>query len=94
VKKELKLDKLEVKAYAGDVIDPHSVARQQALSISSAARPPTILIARSRFAYTNTHFLTASRFVSKKSSKINSIDDLGGKSVVFHVGHHQHQAAH
>src|ERR1700726_85469 len=32
--------------------------------------------------FTNTHYLTASRFVSKKSSHINSIDDLKGKSVV------------
>ncbi len=36
--------------------------------------------------FTNTHFLTASRFVSKKSSKINSIDDLKGKSVVSTSG--------
>ena len=37
-------------------------------------------------AYTNTHFLTASRYVSKKSSKINSIDDLKGKAVVSTSG--------
>src|SRR6201985_1295837 len=36
--------------------------------------------------FTNTHFLTASRFVSKKSSKIGSIDDLKGKSVVSTAG--------
>src|SRR5712672_2344225 len=36
--------------------------------------------------FTNTHFLTATRFVSKKSSKINSIDDLKGKSVVSTSG--------
>jgi glutamate/aspartate transport system substrate-binding protein len=36
--------------------------------------------------FTNTHFLTASRFVSKKSSKLNSIDDLKGKSVVSTSG--------
>src|SRR3954452_1405396 len=36
--------------------------------------------------FTNTHFLTASRFVSKKTSKINSIDDLKGKSVVSTSG--------
>ena len=39
-----------------------------------------------QIAYTNTHFLTASRFVSKKSGKINSIDDLKGKSVVSTSG--------
>src|SRR6476620_11526544 len=49
VKKELKLDKLEVTL--------------------------------KQVAFTNAHFLTATRFVSKKSSKINSIDDLKGKPV-------------
>src|SRR6202165_2418421 len=36
--------------------------------------------------FTNTHSLTATRFVSKKSSKLNSIDDLKGKSVVSTSG--------
>ena len=39
-----------------------------------------------QISFTNTHFLTASRFVSKKASKINSIDDLKGKSVVSTSG--------
>src|SRR5262245_57764816 len=36
--------------------------------------------------FTNTHFLTASRYVSKKSSKIGSMDDLKGKTVVSTSG--------
>jgi glutamate/aspartate transport system substrate-binding protein len=36
--------------------------------------------------FTNTHFLTATRFVSKKTSNINSIDDLKGKTVVSSAG--------
>jgi len=36
--------------------------------------------------FTNTHFLTATRFVSKKSSKLNLIDDLKGKSVASTSG--------
>jgi glutamate/aspartate transport system substrate-binding protein len=36
--------------------------------------------------FTNTHFLTATRFVSKKSSKLSSIDDLKGKSVASTSG--------
>src|SRR6266404_4684837 len=36
--------------------------------------------------FTNTHFLTATRFVSKKSSKIGSIEDLKGKSVASTSG--------
>ena len=37
-------------------------------------------------AFTNTHYLTASRYLTKKASKINSIDDLKGKSVVSTSG--------
>jgi glutamate/aspartate transport system substrate-binding protein len=37
-------------------------------------------------AFTNTHFLTATRFVSKKSANLNSIDDLKGKSVASTSG--------
>ena len=36
--------------------------------------------------YTNTHFLTASRYVTKKDSKIGKIDDLKGKTVVSTSG--------
>jgi glutamate/aspartate transport system substrate-binding protein len=36
--------------------------------------------------FTNTHFLTATRFVAKKSSNIHSIDDLKGKTVVSSAG--------
>src|SRR5205823_1385248 len=32
--------------------------------------------------FTNTHFLTATRFASKKSAHIDRIDDLKGKTVV------------
>src|ERR1051326_7799334 len=80
VKKELKLDKLEVK------LNP----------VSSSARIPLMANGTidlecgsttnntdrlKQVAFTNTHFLTATRFVSKKSSKLNSIDDLKGKPV-------------
>jgi glutamate/aspartate transport system substrate-binding protein len=37
-------------------------------------------------AFTNTHFLTATRYVSKKSSKLNAIDDLKGKTVASTAG--------
>ena len=36
--------------------------------------------------FTNTHFLTATRFVAKKSSDLKSIDDLKGKTVVSSAG--------
>ena len=85
VKKELKLDKLEVK------LNP----------VSSSARIPLMANGTidlecgsttnntdrlKQVAFTNTHFLTATRFVSKKSSKLDSIDDLKGKSVASTSG--------
>jgi glutamate/aspartate transport system substrate-binding protein len=85
VKKELKLDKLEVK------LNP----------VTSSTRIPLLANGtvdlecgsttnngdrQKQISFTNTHFLTASRFVSKKSSKLNSIEDLKGKSVVSTSG--------
>jgi glutamate/aspartate transport system substrate-binding protein len=85
VKQELKLDKLEVRL----------------TSVSSSTRIPLLAngtidlecgsttnnIDRQRqVAFSNTHFLTATRFVSKKSSRINSIDDLKGRTVVSTSG--------
>jgi glutamate/aspartate transport system substrate-binding protein len=85
VKKELKLDKLEVK------LTP----------VSSSARIPLMANGTidlecgsttnntdrlKQVAFTNTHFLTATRFVSKKASKLGSIDDLKGKPVASTSG--------
>jgi glutamate/aspartate transport system substrate-binding protein len=85
VKNELKLDKLEVRL----------------TSVSSSTRIPLLANGtidlecgsttnntdrQRQVAFSNTHFLTASRFVSKKSSRINSIDELKGKTVVSTSG--------
>src|SRR6202047_3869345 len=85
VKKELKLDKLEVQfnpvpsstripLLANGTIDLECGA-----TTNNADRLKQV-------AFTNTHFLTATRFVSKKSSKIDSIDGLKGKSVASTSG--------
>src|SRR3954464_10956306 len=85
VQKELKLDKLKVELnpvtsstriplLANDTID---------LECGSTTNNPDRL---KQVWFTNTHFLTATRFVSKKSSKLNSIDDLKGKSVASTSG--------
>jgi glutamate/aspartate transport system substrate-binding protein len=81
VKKELKLDKLEVK------LNP----------LTSAMRIPSIAngtvdlecgsttnnLERQRLAaFTITHFVTANRFVSKKASNLKTVEDLKGKTVV------------
>src|SRR3982075_2500390 len=85
VKKELKLDKLEVK------LNPVTSSTRIPLlangTIDLECGSTTNNTERQKqISFTNTHFLTASRFVSKKSSKINSIDDLKGKSVVSTSG--------
>ncbi len=85
VKKELKLDKLQVELnpltsssriplLANGTID---------LECGSTTNNPD---RQKQVAFTNTHFLTATRFVSKKSSNIKSIDDLKGKTVASTSG--------
>ena len=85
VKKELKLDKLEVK------LNPVSSSTRIPLlangTIDLECGSSTNNVERQKqVAFTNTHFLTASRYVSKKANKINAIDDLKGKSVVSTAG--------
>jgi glutamate/aspartate transport system substrate-binding protein len=85
VKKELKLDKLEVK------LNPVTSATRIPLlangTVDLECGSTTNNVERQKqVSFTNTHFLTASRFVSKKSSKIASIDDLKGKTVVSTAG--------
>src|SRR4051794_38212968 len=85
VKKELKLDKLEVKlnpvtsSTRIPLLANGTIDLECGSTTNNAERQKQI-------AYTNTHFLTASRYVSKKSSKIGAIDDLKGKSVVSTAG--------
>ena len=85
VKKELKLDKLEVRlnpvtsSTRIPLLANGTIDLECGSTTNNADRQKQI-------SFTNTHFLTASRFVSKKSSKINSIDDLKGKSVVSTSG--------
>src|SRR5690242_6763412 len=85
VKKELKLDKLEVK------LNPVTSATRIPLmangTIDLECGSTTNNAERQKqVSFTNTHFLTASRYVTKKSSKIEKIDDLKGKSVVSTAG--------
>jgi glutamate/aspartate transport system substrate-binding protein len=85
VKKELKLDKLEVKLnpVTSSTRIPLLANGTIDLECGSTTNNPERL---KQVAFTNTHFLTATRFVSKKSSKLNSIDDLKGKSVASSSG--------
>jgi glutamate/aspartate transport system substrate-binding protein len=85
VKKELKLDKLEVKL--NPVTSSTRIPLMANGTVDLECGSTTNNADRQKqVSFTNTHFLTASRFVSKKSSKINSIDDLKGKPVVSTSG--------
>lgn len=85
VKKELKLDKLEVKlnpvtsSTRIPLLANGTIDLECGSTTNNADRQKQV-------SFTNTHFLTASRFVSKKSSKLNSIEDLKGKTVVSTSG--------
>ena len=85
VKANLKVDKLEVK------LNP----------VTSATRIPLIangtvdlecgsttnnLEREKQVSFTITHFVTANRFVSKKSAKFKTVDDLKGKTIVSTSG--------
>jgi glutamate/aspartate transport system substrate-binding protein len=81
VKKELKLDKLEIKltpvtsSSRIPLLANGTIDLECGSTTNNAEREKQV-------SFTNTHFLTASRFVSKKSAKLVRIDDLKGKSVV------------
>jgi glutamate/aspartate transport system substrate-binding protein len=85
VKKELKLQKLDVK------LNPVTSSTRIPLlangTIDLECGSTTNNVERQKqVSFTNTHYLTASRFVSKKATKLNSIADLKGKSVVSTSG--------
>ncbi len=85
VKAELKLDKLEVRLNSVTsstripLLANGTIDLECGSTTNNAERQKQV-------AFTNTHFLTATRFVAKKSSKLNSIADLKGKPVVSTSG--------
>jgi glutamate/aspartate transport system substrate-binding protein len=85
VKKELKLDNLAVELVpvSSSTRIPLLANGTIDLECGSTTNNPDRL---KQIAFTYTHFLTATRFISKKSNKLNSIDDLKGKSVVATSG--------
>ena len=85
VKRELKLDKLEVRYQL--VTSPSRIPLMANGTIDLECGNTTNNAERQQQVwYTNTHFLTASRFVSKVESKIGSINDLKGKTIVSPAG--------
>ena len=85
VKQELKLDKLETKLVP--VTSATRIPLMANGTIDLECGSTTNNVERQKqVAFTNTHFLTASRFVSKKASKLDKIEDLKGKTVVSTSG--------
>ena len=85
VKKELKLDKLEVK------LNPVTSATRIPLmangTIDLECGSTTNNLDRlKQVSFTITHFVTANRFVSKKAANLKTVDDLKGKTVVSTSG--------
>src|SRR3954467_13004690 len=85
VRKELKLDKLaiEFNPVTSSTRIPLLANGTIDLECGSTTNNPERL---TQVWFTNTHFLTATRFVSKKSSRLHSIEDLKGKSVASTSG--------
>ena len=85
VKKELKLTKLEVKlnpvtsATRIPLMANGTIDLECGSTTNNAERQKQVW-------FTNTHFLTASRYVTKKASNIKKIDDLKGKTIVSTSG--------
>ena len=85
VKKELKLDRLaiELVPVSSSTRIPLLANGTIDLECGSTTNNPE---RQRQIAFSNTHFLTATRFISKKASKLNSIEDLKGKPVVATSG--------
>ena len=85
VKAELKLDKLEVKInpVTSSTRIPLLANGTVDLECGSTTNNPE---RQKQVAFTNTHFLTASRFAAKKANNLMTIDDLKGKTVVSTAG--------
>ena len=85
VKSELKLDKLEAK------LNPVTSATRIPLMANGTidlecGSTTNNLERQKQVSFTITHFVTANRFVSKKSANLKTVDDLKGKTIVSTSG--------
>jgi glutamate/aspartate transport system substrate-binding protein len=85
VKKELKMPNLEVKYQL--VTSANRIPLMANGTIDLECGSTTNNIDRQKQVwFTNTHFVTANRWVAKKSSNIKSLNDLKGKTIVSTAG--------
>ena len=85
VKRELKLDNLEVRYQLVTASSRIPLLANGTIDLECGNTTNNAERQR-QVTYTNTHFLTASRFMSKVDSKIKSIADLKGKTIVSPAG--------
>jgi glutamate/aspartate transport system substrate-binding protein len=85
VKRELKLDKLEVRYQLVTASSRIPLLANGTIDLE-CGNTTNNAERQKQVAYTNTHFLTASRFLSKVDSNIRSIGDLKGKTIVSPAG--------
>jgi glutamate/aspartate transport system substrate-binding protein len=85
VKKELKMSKLETKYQL--VTSANRIPLMANGTIDLECGSTTNNLARQKeVAFTITHFVTANRWVAKKSAKVNKLADLKGKTIVSTAG--------
>jgi glutamate/aspartate transport system substrate-binding protein len=85
VKKELRLDKLEVKLNPVTSATRIPLITNGTVDLECGSTTNT-LERQKQVAFTITHFITANRFLSKKASNLKTVDDLKGKTVVSTAG--------
>jgi glutamate/aspartate transport system substrate-binding protein len=85
VKKELKMQKVDVKYQL--VTSANRIPLMANGTIDLECGSTTNNLERQKQVwFTITHFVTANRFVAKRSAKLNTLDDLKGKTVVSTAG--------
>jgi glutamate/aspartate transport system substrate-binding protein len=85
VKKELRLDKLEVKLNPVTSATRIPLITNGTVDLECGSTTNT-LERQKQVAFTITHFVTANRFMSKKAGNLKTVDDLRGKTVVSTSG--------
>ncbi|WP_375463035.1 amino acid ABC transporter substrate-binding protein [uncultured Methylobacterium sp.] len=85
VKATLKLDKMEVKFNPVESSTRIPLIANGTIDLECGSTTNN-LDRQKQVAFTNTHFLTATRYVSKKDAKLHTIDDLKSKTVVSTSG--------
>jgi glutamate/aspartate transport system substrate-binding protein len=85
VKKELSLDKLEVKLNPVTSATRIPLIANGTVDLECGSTTNT-LERQKQVAFTITHFVTANRFMSKKASNLKTVDDLKWKTVVSTAG--------